>query len=192
MTDLRSLVLTLYSSFFPAFYVLEKALKTEIFSVIEKDLGEEWFLVQLNDSVNDPLFKAEIAQILQRKPKRYTLTPELLREESGLGIWVEFFNPRIYRLSKGRPVKIFRSLPKGIKRVDIYRRLLMVKNFRNLLVHSRFPLITTEEDLVYLDETEETYRILLQLIEWLGEPPIITLEQFRQECRQIRGLLIKQ
>ncbi|MGN6417049.1 MAG: hypothetical protein ACTHMC_06140, partial [Pseudobacter sp.] len=115
---------------------------------------------------------------------------ELLREESGLGIWVEFFNPRIYKLSKGRPVKIFRKLPKDIKRVDIYRRLVRVKEFRNLLVHSRFPLITTEADIGYLEEMKEIYSILLQLIDWLGETPAITLEQFNEEGRQIRSLLM--
>lgn len=190
MKDLRYLVLTLYSRFFPLLYILENTLKTGIFSIIEKELGKEWFIVQLNDNSNDPLFKAEITQIINRKPRNYVITPELLKEESGLGLWVEFFNPRIYKLSKGRPIKVFTGLPREIKRVDIYKRLITVKEFRNQLVHSRFPLIKSAGDLIRLDETEEIYAVLLQLIHWLGESPLMTLDQFKQDAGEIRSLLL--
>jgi hypothetical protein len=156
---------------------------------METELGKNWFLTQMDKSVNDPLFKSEISLILNRKPKNYHLTPEKLIAESGLGLWVEFFGTRVYKLAKGRPIKIFSHLPAGIKRVDIYKRLNRVKDFRNLLVHSRIPLISDKSQLNYLKEIQENYKILIELIVWMGESPVLSQEQFEQEADDIRALL---
>ena len=189
--DINSLVLTLFSRFMPGFYLLESTLKNRIFAVITEELGENWFIAQLENTNNDLLFRAEIDSILRRKPKKYKLSPEKLLLESGLGLWVEFFNNRIYKLAKGRPIKIFPNLPNHIKRAHIYQRLLKVKDFRNLLVHSRVPLITDKSNLKYLDEIQSNYKMLLELLEWIGEKPVFSLAQFEQEAAEIRTFLNK-
>lgn len=190
--DIKFLVLTLYSRFLPLFYILENSLKNRIFKVIEEELSKNWFLAQLDNKNNDPLFRTEISLILNRKPKNYRLSPEKLKVESGLGLWVEFFNPRVYKLAKGRPIKIFSQLPKNIKRGDIYQRLMKIKDFRNLLVHSRIPIINDVSYLSYLNEIQDNYKILLELLEWMGETILLSLNQFEQEADEIRNLLKKQ
>jgi len=189
--DIKHLVLILYSRFLPLFYLLEISLKERIFKVIEEELSKNWFLTQLDNTNNDPLFRSEISLIMNRKPKTFKLSPEKLMIESGLGLWVEFFNPRIYKLAKGRPIKIFHHLPKNIKRADIYKRLVKVKDFRNHLVHSRIPLVTDGSYVNYLNEIQDNYKILLELLEWIGEMAPLSLNQFEQEADEIRSLLTK-
>ena len=188
--DIRSLVLILYSRFFPAFYILESVLKNKLFNLIGEELGDNWFQVQLNDDTNDQLFKAEINLIKNRKPSNYVITPQKLLLESGFGLWVEFFNSRIYKLAKGRPIKIFSKLPKNIKRANIYQYLIKVKDFRNLLVHSRLPLINEASGAKELDSILDHYRMLMELLEWIDEVPVFSLEEFENEINIIRNLLL--
>jgi hypothetical protein len=190
--NIKFLVLTLYSRFLPLFYILESSLKNRIFKVIEDELSKSWFLTQLDNANNDPLFRTEISLILNRKPRNYQLSPEKLVVESGLGLWVEFFSPRVYKLAKGRPIKIFPYLPKNIKRSDIYQRLMKIKDFRNLLVHSRVPIINDEFSLNYLNEIQENYKTLLELLEWIGETTPLNLNQFEQEADEIRNSIKRQ
>lgn len=183
----RDLILTLYSRFLPAYYILEYNLKIKLFNIVKDDLGNAWFQTQLNDTTNDPLFKAEIDLIKKRKPRGYRLSTEKLVYESGFGLWVEFFNNRVYRLAKGRPIKIFEHLPKHIKRADIYQRLIKVKEFRNLLVHARVPLIADKSEIPLLDNILDNYKILLELLSWLGEMPVFSLAQFEHELNEIKN-----
>src|SRR5687768_14250951 len=139
---LAELSLSVYSSFFPAFYLLEFTLKNKIYQLLKEELGNDWFNEQLKEEKVNSLFSAEQELIQKRKPKNFKVFDNALFHEAGFGFWVEFFNPRIYKLSKGRPIKIFTQLPNGIKRKNLYEKLIKVKDFRNRLYHSRIPLIT--------------------------------------------------
>jgi len=114
-----------------------------------------------------------------------------LFHEAGFGFWVEFFNPRIYKLSKGRPIKIFTQLPNGIKRKNLYEKLIKVKDFRNRLYHSRIPLITEKSHEAYINESVENYEILLELLSWLDSPSrdFLNLSDFKERTNKMKLLL---
>jgi hypothetical protein len=188
---LTKLSLSLYSSFFPGFYLLELTLKNKLFHLLKEEISKDWFTEQLKMENEDTLFSAEREIILRRKPKNFTLTDNGLLLESGFGFWVEFFNNRVYKLSKGRPIKIFTQLPKGIKRKDIYERLVKLKEFRNRLYHSRIPLITEKAQAKCISEAQENYEMLLELLHWLDSPnyDLFDLSHFVKQVNQIKSLL---
>jgi len=166
--ELTSLSLALYGSFYPAFYLLEITLKTRLFNLVQEKLGENWFSKQLEVSEKDSLFRQELEQIKRRKPKGFKVKAEGLLVESGLGFWVEFFNKRVYKLTKGIPILIFTNLPAEVKRKEIYAKLDNVKEIRNQLVHFRIPPITQSADLKYLDQLQKAVGDLTALLAWLN------------------------
>ncbi|HJT73935.1 MAG TPA: hypothetical protein VJ720_07955, partial [Chitinophaga sp.] len=85
---------------------------------------------------------------------------------------------------------IFSKLPKNIKRANIYQYLIKVKDFRNLLVHSRLPLINEASGAKELDSILDHYRMLMELLEWIDEVPVFSLEEFENEINIIRNLLL--
>lgn len=188
---LTTLSLSLYSSFFPGFYLLEFTLRNKLFELIKVELGADWFVEQLNTEKENILFTAESELIMKRKPKNFMLSDNGLLLESGFGFWVEFFNNKVYKLSKGRPIKIFTQLPKEIKRKDLYGKLIKVKKFRNRLYHSRIPPITEKTHVRYIDEALENYEVLLQLLQWLdiANHDIFKLSHFEKKVNKIKSLL---
>jgi hypothetical protein len=188
---LTELSLSVYSFFFPAFYLLEFTLKNRIYYLLKDELGDDWFKEQLNKGNINSLFSAEAELIQKRKPKNFKVSDNALFLEAGFGFWVEFFNPRIYKLSKGRPIKIFTQLPNGIKRKNLYERLIKVKDFRNRLFHSRIPLVTEKSHEAYISESVENYEILFELLSWLDNPnrDFLNLSDFKEKTNKMKLLL---
>jgi hypothetical protein len=188
---LTELSLSVYSSFFPAFYLLELTLKNKIYQLLKEELGNDWFKERLKEEKVNSLFSAETELIQKRKPKNFKVSDNVLFLEAGFGFWVEFFNPRIYKLSKGRPIKIFTQLPKEIKRKNLYEKLIKVKDFRNRLYHSRISLITEKSHEVYINESVENYEILLDLLSWLDNPnrDFLKLSDFKDKTNEMKLLL---
>lgn len=122
---------------------------------------------------------------------KYKVSDNVLFLEAGFGFWVEFFNPRIYKLSKGRPIKIFTQLPNGIKRKNLYEKLSKVKDFRNRLYHSRIPPVTEKSHEEYIDECVENYEILLELLSWIDSPnrDFFNLSHFKEKTNRMKSLL---
>jgi hypothetical protein len=188
---LTELSLSVYSSFFPAFYLLEFALKNRIYHLLKEELGNDWFNEQLNKEKVNSLFSAEKELIQKRKPKNFKISDNALFHEAGFGFWVEFFNPQIYKLSKGRSIKIFPQLPKEIKRNNLYEKLMKVKDFRNRLYHSRIPLVTEKSHEAYINESIENYEILFELLSWLDSSnrDFLNLSDFKEKTSKMRLLL---
>jgi hypothetical protein len=188
--SLTQLSLGLYSCFLPPLYLLESLVKTKLYTITKNDLGEDWFTWQLHSNTGDSLFESEKVLIQKRKPKGFKLSDKSLLLESGFGLWVEFFNPRMYKETKGRPIKIFPLLPKEIKRKQIYQMLTRVKDFRNNLYHSRIPPITKKEQDHYLQDALENYQMLDLLLSWLDCPDreVMELESFKKDVAVIRSL----
>jgi hypothetical protein len=188
---LTELSLSVYSSFFPAFYLLEFTLKNRIYHLLKEELGDDWFKEQLNKGNINSLFSAEAELIQKRKPRNFKVSDNALFLEAGFGFWVEFFNPRIYKLSKGRPIKIFIQLPNGIKRKNLYEKLIKVKDFRNKLYHSRIPLVTEKSHEAYIRESVENYEILFELLSWLDNPnrDFLNVSDFKEKTNKMKLLL---
>lgn len=164
-----NLSLELYASFYPKFFYLETTLKKNLYNLIQEKIDKNWFTDQLM-LLEDTLFKEEVINILRRKPKGFSLTDQGLQLESGLGFWVEFFNKRLYKATKGLPIQIFPNLPAHIKRKEIYSKLDYVREVRNDLFHYRIPTITSASKLSYLERLEKADQILTELLMWLSLP----------------------
>ncbi len=164
-------LLQFYASFFPGIYLLEFTLKNRIYQGLKDKLGSDWFTRKLADAQNDPLFAQEKEYIIRRKSAGFEVTDEGLKVESGLGFWVEFFNRRLYKETKGVPIAIFKMLPKEIKRKDIYTRLERIRQLRNQLVHSRIPLNSSASHSRHLERMLETAKDLRDIFQWFGDIP---------------------
>lgn len=183
--------LTLYATFYPKYYLLEANMKKGIYENIKRELGNDWFSEQISAVEPDSVFSAEIAAILRRKPNNFQLKDYGLLVESGLGFWVEFFNKRLYKSTKGVTMSLFPSRPKEIKRKDIYKKLDLVKNFRNELFHSRITIIQDPSQLQILDDLVEIDQTLTCLLTWMevsGLPKNLSVT-FEKEVHKIRQLV---
>lgn len=189
--NLFHLSLSLYSSFYPKYYLLETILKGRLFKLLREKLGVNWFTLQVNSSDEHNLIKQEAEFILQRKPKGFVLSEKGFFIEVGLALWVEFFSRDFYKEVKGLPIQIFPQLPPTIKRKDIYKKLNDIKDLRNKLFHHRLLPITEPEQLKYLDELIETNNTLIDLLTWLDAPINgLPLNEFESKVAEIRMLLV--
>jgi uncharacterized protein YutE (UPF0331/DUF86 family) len=179
--------LSFFSSFYPKYYFLETTLKERLYGSIKRELGQNWFTEQIN-SMNQPtVFKAEIENIMRRKPKGFILHDAGFLVESGLGIWVEFFNRENYKMLKGVPILIFTKLPKDIKRKQLYQKLSSVKELRNQLFHYRVPPITQIDQLRNILDINND---LVNLLTWLGiSKKYFESENFKKEISVMKKLL---
>lgn len=162
--------LELFAAFYPKFYLFELTVKNRLYTLINNELGQDWFTAQLSDKANR-IFSQEKELIEKRKPANFNLSGKGLLIEAGLGLWVEFFNRPLFKLTKGMPIHIFTNLPKKVKRKDIYKKMGSVKELRNLLYHSRIAPIITSGDLIKLERIMQTARDLEDVLNWLGEFP---------------------
>ncbi len=176
--------LELFASFYPKFFLFELSLKNRLYALLSKELGSDWFTRQLSNPDNN-VFAQEKELILRRKRARFSLSAKGLLVESGLGLWVEFFNRPLYKLAKGLPIQIFTQLPSEVKRKDIYKKMERIKELRNSLFHSRIVPITSSPQLAQLEEIMAIADDLKDILHWLGDltPALIdftTLAQQRQ------------
>jgi hypothetical protein len=189
--DLMAKSLSIYASFYPRFYLLELTLKTRLYNLLKNKLGDDWFTLRLK--AEDPLFEEEKKFILRRKPKNFKLKDNGLLVESALGFWVEFFNKRLYKESKGIPILIFENLPAEIKRKEIYQKLNSVKEFRNKLYHSRIPPVSSIEALPFIQELKLHAQDLQALLDWFGELPeaIVDTHDITEKIKTLEKELAK-
>ncbi|NII26817.1 hypothetical protein HB364_17135 [Pseudoflavitalea sp. X16] len=184
---LLHLSLGLYATFYPKYYLLETTLKNRLYYLVKQRLGESWFDDQLNSSKNDTVFKLEADVILRRKPKGFVLKDKGLLVESGLGIWVEFFNRNLYKELKGVPILIFPKLPPDIKRKELYKQLSKVKELRNQLFHYRIPPATKSTDVNILIDVNND---LMNLLQWLDVPTgSLASKEFEKKIEAVRKAL---
>lgn len=185
--ELVSVSLSLYATFYPKYYLLETTLKNRLFYLVKQRLGESWFEDQLNSSNDGSVFKEEAYAILRRKPKGFVLKDKGLLVESGLGIWVEFFNRNLYKELKGVPILIFPQLPPGVKRKELYQKLSKVKELRNQLFHYRVPPVATT---AYLNTLIGINNDLMHLLVWLEvSASSLVSKEFERKVKTIRKAL---
>jgi hypothetical protein len=188
-TAISTVNLSFFAGFYPKFYFLETTLKERLYNLFKKNLGESWFTEQLNSGDSLPVIKTEMETILRRKPQDFLLKDYGLLVESGLGMWVEFFNKENYKALKGLPILIFTSLPKDIKRKDLYQKLSEVKAFRNQLFHYRIPAITNTEQ---LDKILDINDDLVNLLTWLSIPKTsFESDNFKTDLRKIKKNMLR-
>lgn len=139
----RKNLLSLLSTFYVKFYLLETILKTQLIQNLEAKYSANW-LEELVEKVK--LFSDESDIISKRKKKGLKLNTKLFIHEASFGFWIELFGREPYKQLKGLPIKAFNDLPKEIRRRDLYRMLTHIKEIRNKLYHHRINLSTQLQD----------------------------------------------
>lgn len=133
----QRLIIQLYASFYPKFYVLESLLKLKLVESIKKTMGDNWFQNQIKESDRLDIISEELNLIKNRKRRNLKFNESTLINEANFGFWVEFFNKNVYKDLKGSPIKSFSNLPKSIKRKEIYSKLYEIKELRNNIYHHK-------------------------------------------------------
>lgn len=81
--------------------------------------------------------KKEIQKVEKRLQKtKRPITNSKLISEQNLGFWTDLFEIHHYRILKGKPIQIFKSLPPRIGRKEIKSHLNKIRRFRNRINHN--------------------------------------------------------
>jgi hypothetical protein len=135
-------LLQLLSAFYPRLYLLESLLRERNVNLFIDHFGTKWLtdsnIIHLTEL---KLFNDEISLIGKRKKRSYKITESGFVNEASFGFWVELYNRNNFKFLKGIPIKIFIDLPVGMKRNNIYRILIDIKEFRNNFYHHRLNFV---------------------------------------------------
>lgn len=85
--------------------------------------------------------------------------------EQTFGFWTDLFAVHHYRLLKGKPIQIFKSLPQGYGRKQVTDELDKVRRFRNRINHNE-PICFRGINIDFT-ETEEVYTSIINLLNWI-------------------------
>lgn len=86
-----------------------------------------------------------------------------------LGFWRYQFSTREYAASGNILLNIFINRPFGTKQKDILKKLIKINRIRNRIAH--YEPICFKEDIISTSSIERTYKLILELLQWLGCNP---------------------
>ncbi len=121
-----------------------------------------------NDFLKSEINKAELRLQKTRTP----ITSGKIIAEQTLGFWTDLFEVHHYRLLKGKPIQIFRSLPAGYGRKEVIDELDKVRRFRNRINHNE-PICFNGNNIDFT-ETLEVHKSITNLLTWI-DPEIMNL-----------------
>jgi len=121
-----------------------------------------------NDFLKKEIIKAEKRL---RKTKTPITSGKIIAEQN-LGFWTDLFEVHHYRLLKGKPIQIFRSLPAGYGRKQVNFELDKVRRFRNRINHNE-PICFSGKTIDFTD-TLEVHKSIINILTWI-DPEIIKL-----------------
>jgi hypothetical protein len=176
--------LNISKSFHPVLGIFEVVLRNEIDKVLQLYFNDDnWiinqqygFMIAPALSYFDPYFgkithnrfifnSVEMSKIKILKKSTNINSNRVLAEQS-LSFWTELFEKKYYKLLKGRPIQIFKNLPKNISRVDILNQLTKIRKFRNRIYHNE-PICFKGNE-VDLQTPLNIYISILNLMNWIN------------------------
>ncbi len=108
----------------------------------------------------------EIIRVENRLIKSNTnITSGRIISEQTLGFWTDLFEVHNYKLLKGKPIKVFTTLPVGYGRKEINDELNKVRRFRNRINHNE-PICFSGSNIDFT-ESLEVYKSILNLLAWI-------------------------
>lgn len=123
-------------------------------------------LPKTNDYLKSEVNKAERRLLKTRTP----ITSGKIIAEQTFGFWTDLFEVHHYRLLKGKPIQIFRSLPAGHGRKEVNDELDKVRRFRNRINHNE-PICFKGNNIDFT-ETLEVHQSIINLLIWM-DPEIV-------------------
>ena len=170
-------------SFHPLLGIFEVVLRNRINDILSAHFTDsDWIIHQKNGFMSDPslsyihkksgqrktndFLKNEIVKAEMRLRKSSTsITSGKIIAEQTLGFWTDLFEVHHYRLLKGKPIKVFATLPSGFGRKEVNDELDKVRCFRNRINHNE--PICFVNNAINFTQTREVYNSILNLLKWI-------------------------
>jgi hypothetical protein len=113
----------------------------------------------------------EIENAERRLRKSGTLiTSGKIIAEQTLGFWTDLFEVHHYRLLKGKPIQIFKTLPTGHGRKEVIDELDKIRRFRNRIYHNE-PICFVGNTIDFTN-TFEVHKSVLKILTWI-DPELV-------------------
>lgn len=86
-----------------------------------------------------------------------------------LGFWTYQFAAKEFSASGSTLLNIFSNRPFGVKQKDIFKKLIKINELRNRIAH--YEPICFDKYTISAARAERRYRLILELLNWLGCNP---------------------
>ena len=170
-------------AFHPLLGVIEVVLRNRLNDILTAHFKDpDWIINQKTGFMSDPslrftykrtglkktndFLKTEVNKAEKRLLKAKTpITSGKIIAEQTLGFWTDLFEVHHYRLLKGKPIQIFRSLPPAHGRKEVNDELNKVRRFRNRINHNE-PICFNGNNIDFT-ETLEVHKSIINLLTWI-------------------------
>lgn len=169
----------LAQAFHPLFTQFEVVLRNAIQHVLAIHFRDiDWIINEKNGFMSNPslsnsryFLKDSVSKSEQklRRRNKVTTSGKILSDQT-FGFWTAFFLAHHYSLLAGSPIHAFPYKPRNENRASIYKKLEMIKDFRNRINHCE--PICFDNNQTSLAKAEEVYKTLFDLIAWI-DPAIL-------------------
>lgn len=176
----------LSQSFFALLTILEVVLRNKLQEELSKHFSSDnWIIEEKMGFMSHPSLtykdrrtgslkteshlKDEVTKAEARITKNYGgtgITANRIISEQTLGFWSSFFDNSYYRILLGSPIKIFSSLPSGIGRPNIYKKLNDIREFRNRIYHNE-PICFDSLDNIDATNAEKIKNDIKNILDWI-------------------------
>lgn len=190
-------------AFHPLLGIFEVILRNRINNILSLHFADpRWIINEKNGFMSAPSLRFIHKRTGQQKindflKREITKTEKRLRKtgqkitsgriiaEQTLGFWTDLFEIHHYRLLKGKPIQIFRSLPPKHGRKEVNDKLNKIRRFRNRIYHNE-PICFFQNNIDF-SEALEVYESLTNLLAWIN--PDIT--NFISDIDNVKESIIK-
>lgn len=164
-------------SLHPMIGIVEVVIRNRIHEVIKEHFGnEDWILeeregfMQTLSTLSDKRHRSYLLHKVNAIESRLlkgnkAITSHAMISETSLGFWTEFYKSSVYKMLKGKPIQVFRKLPRGVGRHEISYMVEKVRKIRNRMNHQE-PICFRGAEISYA-EVMEVDRIMRQILEWI-------------------------
>lgn len=182
--------LRIAQAFHPLLGVLEVAVRNRLNDVLCDHFDDnDWILNQRSGFMADPSLTFTYKKTGKRKTNdflrkqvnnaekrlqraRTSVTSGKVIAEQTLGFWTNLFEVHYYRILKGKPIQIFKSLPPGGGRKQINDELEKIRLFRNRINHNE-PICFSGNTADFASALE-AYQAIMDISTWI-DPHLTTM-----------------
>ncbi|HEY4652437.1 MAG TPA: hypothetical protein VIG72_13530 [Pontibacter sp.] len=100
-----------------------------------------------------------------RKSRTPVSTSKIIAEQT-FGFWTDLFELQHYKLLKGRPIKMFRNLPTGYGRREIYDVLNKIRIHRNRIYHNE-PICFDSNGRTCFGDAIGIHALIMDVFSWI-------------------------
>lgn len=170
-------------AFHPLLGLLEVSLRNSLNEKLSDFFSDEdWIINQKNGFMSDPgltfIDKKTskktnnyfLKNSIEKSEKRFirlgkSITSGKIIADQSLGFWTDLFEIHHYKILKGRPIQIFKSLPPQHGRSEVCERLNKIRLFRNRIQHNE--PICFDNRLINFNYSEEIHSSILDILNWI-------------------------